>query len=126
MATTAALLLILILVALTVFQLALVFGAPLGRFAWGGQHRVLPTSLRLGSLSSLVIYALIGAIVAARADLVGVAVSDGVVRVAAWVVAAYFLVGIGLNAASRSLPERNLMTPLCVVLCLLAVGVASG
>jgi hypothetical protein len=126
MATTAALLLLVLLAALAVFQLALAFGAPLGRFAWGGQHRVLPTSLRLGSLSSLVIYALIGAIVAERADLLDVAASDSPVRVAAWAVAAYFLLGVVLNAASRSKAERNVMTPLCAVLCALSVVVASG
>ena len=130
--TTAAFVLLLLLAALAVFQLALAFGAPMGRFAWGGQHRVLPTSLRIGSLSSIVIYALIAVIVAARADLFAVAVSDGVVRVASWVVAAYFLlgigigIGIGLNAASRSRPERNLMTPLCAALCVSAFVVSLG
>ena len=35
-----ALALTVVLAALAIFQLALVFGAPLGHFAWGGQHRV--------------------------------------------------------------------------------------
>jgi hypothetical protein len=48
-----------------VFQLFLVFGAPLGRFAWAGQHRVLPRSHRVGSVVSIVIYALLAAIVVA-------------------------------------------------------------
>ena len=47
---------------LTVIQLALVFGAPLGRFAWGGQHRVLPARLRVGSAVSILIYAVIALI----------------------------------------------------------------
>ena len=55
----AAIALTVILAALAVFQLALALGAPLGRFAWGGQHRVLPTGLRVGSLVSIVVYAVI-------------------------------------------------------------------
>ena len=35
-----------LMAALAVFQAALIAGAPLGRFAWGGQHDVLPAKLR--------------------------------------------------------------------------------
>ena len=35
----------------------LVAGAPLGRFAWGGQHEVLPTGHRIGSVVSIALYA---------------------------------------------------------------------
>ena len=51
----AAIALTVILALLAVFQLALVLGAPLGRFAWGGTHRVLPARLRIGSAVSIVI-----------------------------------------------------------------------
>ncbi len=37
---------------LTVFQLLLAAGAPLGRLAWGGQARVLPAGLRRASLAA--------------------------------------------------------------------------
>ena len=42
-----------LLAGLAVFQVALIAGAPLARFAWGGQHRVLPTRLRIGSAVSV-------------------------------------------------------------------------
>jgi hypothetical protein len=63
--TIAAVLTCVLLGTLAVFQLFLVFGAPLGRFAWAGQHRVLPRSHRVGSVVSIVIYALLAAIVVA-------------------------------------------------------------
>ena len=113
-----------VLGALAVFQLLLVLGAPLGRFAWGGQHRVLPVSLRVGSVVSIVIYAFIATVVLARADLVSPDIPEGVVRAATWVVAAYFFVGIGLNLASRSKPERAVMAPVSGVLCALCAVVA--
>ena len=51
-------------------------------------------------------------------------VSDTFVRVATWTAAGYFLLGIGVNLASRSRPERMVMTPMCVVLCVLCGTVA--
>ena len=48
-----------ILAVLAIFQAALAFGAPIGQYAWGGQHRVLPLRLRIGSVVAILIYALI-------------------------------------------------------------------
>lgn len=123
--SSAAALACVILGALAVFQALLALGAPWGRFAWGGQHRVLPPSLRAGSVLSILVYAVIAAIVLARAGVVPSGdVSDGAVRTAAWVVVAYFFLGIGMNLASRSVPERAVMTPVAAVLCLLCAVVA--
>jgi hypothetical protein len=47
-----------LLVGLTIFQVALIAGAPLGRMAWGGKHRVLPANLRIGKAVSIGVYAL--------------------------------------------------------------------
>ncbi|HET6671863.1 MAG TPA: hypothetical protein VFG92_00670 [Agromyces sp.] len=114
-----------ILAILAVFQLALIFGAPIGQFAWGGQHRVLPMKLRIGSAVSIVIYAIIALLALDRAGLVDV-VPEVVSTVAMWVVFAYFVLGIGMNAISRSKPERYVMTPLSAVLAVLSLLVALG
>ena len=121
----AAIVLCVILAALAVFQLALALGAPIGRFAWGGQHRVLPTRLRIGSAISIVIYAVIAVIALDRAGVVDV-VSDVVSTVGMWVVFAYFVIGIPMNAISRSRPERYTMTPVVTVLAVLSLIVALG
>jgi len=121
----AAVLLCVILALLAVFQLALVCGAPIGRFAWGGQHRVLPARLRIGSAVSVVIYAVIGAFALDRAEVIDV-VPDAVSTVAMWIVFGYFVLGIGLNAISRSRAERVTMVPVCAVLALLSLLVALG
>ncbi|HEU4755341.1 MAG TPA: hypothetical protein VFS72_01665 [Agromyces sp.] len=121
----AAIALTVILAALSVFQLALAFGAPLGHFAWGGQHRVLPTRLRIGSLVSIVIYAVIAVLALDRAGVIDV-VSDPVSTVGMWVVFAYFVLGIPLNAISRSKLERYTMTPVVAVLAVLSLLVALG
>ena len=114
-----------VLVALAVFQLALVFGAPLGRFAWGGAHRVLPTRLRVGSAVSIVIYALIDVIAWDRVGAIDVFPAP-FSEVAMWVIFGYFVLGILLNAISRSKPERNLMVPVSIVLAVLSFLIAMG
>ena len=111
--------------ALGLFQLSLAAGAPLGRLAWGGGHRVLPRALRIGSLVSILIYALLALIVLDRAGLV-LWLPPGFAVVLAWVVAGYFGLGIGLNLASRSPPERAVMSPIAAILCGLTVIVALG
>ncbi|WP_308490826.1 hypothetical protein [Microbacterium terrisoli] len=121
----AALALTVILGALSIFQLALALGAPLGRYAWGGQHRVLPVRLRIGSAISILLYGLMAGIAWDRAGVLSV-LDDTVSRVAMWVVFGYLALGIVMNAISRSKPERNTMTPTSVVLAVLAMLVAIG
>ncbi|HEY9366545.1 MAG TPA: hypothetical protein VIP55_07930 [Agromyces sp.] len=121
----AAVALCVILAALAVFQLALALGAPIGRFAWGGQHRVLPTRLRIGSAVSIVIYAVIAVLALDRAGAIDV-VSDVVSAVGMWVVFAYFVLGIPMNAISRSTAERYTMTPIVTVLAVLSLLIALG
>ena len=124
MVTVAAVLACLVLGALAAFQVLLVLGAPLGRYAWGGRHRVLPAPLRAGSVVSIVIYALLATVVLARAELVPLAVPSGVVRTATWVIVVYLFLGAGLNLASRSKHERAVMSPVTALLCGLYAVVA--
>ncbi|MCW2534874.1 MAG: conserved rane protein of unknown function [Modestobacter sp.] len=100
---------------LAVFQLLLVAGAPLGRFAWGGQNVVLPTSLRIGSAVSIALYGLFALLILQTAGAVTV-LPRGLVGVAIWVLTAYFAVGVAMNAASRSRRERLVMTPVVLAL----------
>jgi hypothetical protein len=86
---------------------------------------VLPRNLRIGSVVSIVLYALFAAIVLQRAGVIAVLPAP-VADVGIWVVAAYLALGIPLNAISRSLPERLTMTPVVVALFALVVTVAMG
>lgn len=125
-APVAAIALVVILGLLAVFQIALIAGAPLGHFAWGGQDRILPSRKRVGSVISIVLYGVIAGIALTRAGLIpGWSDALGIV-VAMWVVFAYFAAGILLNAISRSIPERAVMTPTVAVLAVLALLVALG
>jgi thiol:disulfide interchange protein len=101
-----------------VFQVLLVAGRPLGRFAWGGQHDVLPRSLRMSSAVSVVLYVVLAWFVwraATDPENAGPWI---------WVLTAFFGLGVVMNAASRSRPERLVMTPVVVVLTVCCLVIA--
>jgi hypothetical protein len=113
-----------VLAGLAALQAALVLGAPAGHLAWGGQHRVLPRHLRISSAVSIALYALFGAILLDRAGLLDLL--DGALSsIGAWVLFAYFSVGVVMNAISRSRAERYAMTPVAAVLAGCALLVAA-
>lgn len=114
-----------VLALLAVFQLALALGAPLGRFAWGGQHRVQPTRLRVGSAVSILLYALFALVAWDRVGAIDL-LPDVFSQVATWVIFGYMALGILMNAISRSRPERFTMVPVTIVLAVLSFCIAMG
>jgi len=110
---------------LAVFQVLLIVGLPLGRFAWGGHNEVLPARLRLGSALSVFVYALFAAVALDRSGLISLLPAPADV-VAMWVVAAYLLLSVLPNLASKSRDERRLMAPTSLVLAGLAIAIALG
>jgi hypothetical protein len=120
MTSAAAVAACLLLAGLVVFQVLLVCGLPLGRFAWGGQQDVLPSRLRVGSAVASVVYVVVGWVLVARTA----QGAGGILGVVTWVVAGFFLLGTAGNLVSRSLPERLVMTPVAFALCALSVVVA--
>ena len=122
---TAAVVALVLLASLAVFQGLLVAGAPLGRFAWGGQNEVLPTNLRIGSVVSIALYAGFAVLILQAAGSPAL-LPDGFVGVAIWVLTGYLVLGIAMNAISRSRPERMVMTPVVAILAAACVVVALG
>lgn len=101
---------------LTLFQLLLAAGLPLGRMAWGGTHRVLPQGLRLASLASAGL-ALVGAAAAAQASGLGPALLPEIVlRPLLGAMAVLFGMSFIGNAASSSRIERLHGVPLTILL----------
>lgn len=111
---------------LALFQIALVAGAPIGRFAWGGQHVVLPMKLRIGSVVAVLLYAFFSAVLLTKAGVASLIGSDAFVDIAMWFIVVYFFLGIFMNAISRSRAERFVMTPIAVVLSVIFLLVGLG
>jgi hypothetical protein len=104
------------LVGLVLFQIALIFGAPIGKFAWGGSNTTLPARLRIASFTSIILYAVFALFIATKSGLVGVIDNQRALDIGMWVFTIYFFIGIAMNAISRSKRERNLMTPVAAIL----------
>ncbi|TFD62924.1 hypothetical protein E3T39_01165 [Cryobacterium suzukii] len=113
-----------VLAGLTIFQAALIAGAPLGKLAWGGQHRVLPAKLRTGSAISIAIYALFAYAALAKASLVPPMINGPLTAIAMWVITAYLLLGVVMNGISPSKPERLIMTPTTLALAVIYLVLA--
>ena len=106
-----------------VFQTVLASGAPWGRFAWGGAHRVLPRRLRIGSVVAAVLYVAFAVLLLSRGGVLPGS-ENALVMVLTWILFAYFAVGVVLNGISRSRPERWTMTPVCAMLALMTLIIA--
>lgn len=107
---------LLLLLGLAVFQILLATGKPLGEYAWGGNHKILPKKLRISSLSSIVIYAIFAIFIVTKSGIAEIIPSSEVVNYGMWTMTVYMIIGIGLNAISRSKKERNAMTPVATLL----------
>ncbi len=115
-----------ILAGVGVFQAFLAAGAPLGHFAWGGRYRVLPIGFRIASAVAIPLYAGMIVLMLNRAGIISVSTNSGAIRIAAWLLVAYFALGVLMNLASRSRPERYVMTPIVLTLAVLAAIIAAG
>ena len=124
--TFAALLAVVLLAVVAVFQLALALGAPLGKAAWGGRSKgVLPTRRRIASgLAATVIYPIIALYVLVSADLIDWEwLPTGATGM--WVLTGLFTLGTVANLASRSKIER-IWAPVSLVIAVCCSIVAIG
>jgi hypothetical protein len=117
---------VVLLAALAVFQLLLVAGLPLGRFAWGGQHNILPARLRAGSALSVVIYTIFAFVALERSGITTVITAPLVGIIAMWVIAGYLALSVLPNLASKSPHEKRMMVPVSLGLAILAILIATG
>jgi len=111
--------------ALFVFQALLAAGAPLGGAAFGGASIVLPSTLRIASAVSALLF--LGALWAVLSGAGVVRVGAGAATVARrvlWCYVGLFGLSALANLASLSPWERFLMAPLAVLLAACCVIVA--
>jgi hypothetical protein len=95
---------------LVVFQLLLAAGLPLGRAAWRGKYRVLPSGLRWGSLAAAGVLGLAAWVVLARGGVVAPGPEPIAIRAGTWTFAGFFFLNAVGNVTSQSRVERYVMT----------------
>lgn len=116
-----------LLAAIVVFQMALAFGAPLGKAAWGGQHEgVLPKRLRIASgVAALLIYPLIVVAILDSAGLIDADFMPGTGAQLMWVFSGLFTLGGIANLVSRSTLERY-WAPVSIAIAVCCAVIASA
>lgn len=107
------------------FQLLLAAGLPLGDYAWGGAHRILPRPLRISSVLATFIYLLAAMVILEAATITDLVASAELPRSAVGLLAGFFGLGVVVNAISRSKKERR-MALVALSLSILCVVVARG
>jgi hypothetical protein len=101
-----------LLTILGLFQLALIFGVPWGEAVWGGQHRILPTSLRIGSATSILLYIFFAWVLRRRERH-----PHGMfAKIMAWVLVGYSAIGVVMNSISSSRYENFIWAPVALIL----------
>ncbi len=101
---------------ITLFQIALVAGAPWGQYAMGGAYPgVYPWPMRMAALAQVFIYLGVAVMVVARMRW-ALTPLHKLSRTLLWPIAVLFAVATILNLISPSSPERLLWTPFAAVM----------
>lgn len=124
---TASIIMAIVLFVVSLFQLALVLGAPMGEYAFGGQHPgKLPKRFRMASgFSFVVLLALCGHYLA-QAGVFTPLLPELPNSWVNWALVVFFTVGLIMNSISRSKKERQMWVPVLLLSVVLAVIVALG
>lgn len=115
-----------LLAGLAIFQAALIAGAPMGKFVWGGKHRVLPLKLRLSSAVTILLYGVFAALILSKSGMITLVDNLIIATAGVWVISIYLILATLLNGISHSKQERALMTPVSAVLAVLFLSVTLG
>ena len=104
-----------IVAVLAVYQVVLLFGAPLARFAWGGEDHYLQPRFRRYAVLATLLYLVAIVAVLGGANIIR---SDPALawELACYLYSAAFFAAFILTARSRSADERRVMLPVNVVL----------
>ncbi len=100
---------------MTIINVLLIFGAPLGEFTMGGQYKVLPKNLRIMAISSLVIQVFGIIIVLQSGGFIPLWFSARVTQIICIVFASYLSVNTLMCLFSKSKKEKYVMTPLALL-----------
>ena len=111
----------------SLFQIALIAGAPLGEYAFGGQNPgKLPARFRIASGFTLAIYVGIIGHLFAQLGILPKMLPAGLNSAANWAIFGLNLLGLLMNAISRSKKERDMWVPVALLLSVASVFVALG
>lgn len=110
-------------VSIAVFQVLLSLGFPLGEFAMGGFHKVLPKKLRIVSVFNAIILLFMGFIFLQHTNVFH-AFNFSSTNIFVWAITIFLGFNTIANIVSRSRKERVVMTPLSSIAFLLCLFIS--
>ena len=122
----AAMIIMILLAGIAVFQVLLALGYPLGEATMGGKYKILPKPLRIASAVSAIILLLMGYVYMQRANVITSDIAFLPTNVLVWVFTGYLGLNTLANLASKSKKERMIMTPISAIACILGLFVATS
>jgi hypothetical protein len=122
----AAMIIMILLAGIAVFQVLLTFGFPLGEATMGGKYKILPKPLRCASAVSTIILLVMGLVYLQRANVISLNIAFLPTNPLVWFFTGYLGINTLANLASKSKKERLIMTPISAIACILGVFVATS
>ena len=111
--------------AVALFQLAIVLGAPVGEYAYGGQHQgVLPTRFRATSVVSMLIMLALAGHYMAQLGVFSPLLDEAGNAIANWGFVAFFALSALMNNISKSEKEKRVFGSITIAMLLSAILVA--
>ena len=111
----AAIIAVAIFVVVSIIQLLLALGLPLGKLAYGGKYEKLPAKMRIMSLVAIGIFALGSISVLEQVAIITIFNNPIFTLVVVWIIAVYLAFNTLTNAISKSKREKLIMTPLSLI-----------
>ncbi|MHA1192619.1 MAG: hypothetical protein ACTSP9_10030 [Promethearchaeota archaeon] len=112
-----AIIIVVICAIISIFQLLLAIGMPLGYLAFGGKHeKKLPNNLRMMSVIAIGVFIFTSLVVLDQADIIKIFSISLIPTIAIWIIAFYFALNTLTNAISKSKWEKRIMTPFSLIL----------
>lgn len=97
---------------ISIMEIFLILGFPLGELTMGGQYKVLPPKLRIAAVFSIPLQILAMIIVLQTGGHISFCFSEKVVKIICYVFATYFSLNTIMCLISRSKKEKYIMTPM--------------
>lgn len=104
-----------LMICISVFQIALILGAPLGELTMGGKYPgKLPVKMRVASFVQIIVIALFTFFIVSKSGMLFESFYD-ISRVGIWFVVVFFVFGSFVNLFSPSKKEKVIMGPLNII-----------
>lgn len=106
---------VIIFAVLTVLNILIIGGLPLGEFTMGGKYKVLPKKMRIMGTFNLILQIVAILAILQTGNIMDIGMASGIARGICIFFAVYMLINAGMNFISFSKKEKYVMTPLAII-----------